>query len=96
MTHALLIALQLLSSGADAYFTNRNAQVKGWYERDPVARIFVTNGTLERATYFAVYGGGMITGAELLDHYKHRHLALGVRAMQIGSNAYGAAFSAIH
>ena len=84
--HALLICMQLLASGSDAYLTNRNAQYHGWQEHEPLSHPFVMGGSIERAGYFAVTAGLSVGIAELLDRHNHHPLALGLRAGQIAEN----------
>jgi hypothetical protein len=88
--------LQLASSGADAFYTNRNMTSRFPVEHDPLSRPFVIHGTSLRIAYFA--GGEVFTLAlaEYLRRKNHPNLETGVRVEQILNNSSGAAYSAMN
>jgi hypothetical protein len=94
MKTALFILLQLAASGADAYYTNRNAMTPLFREHNPIARPFM--GTRESLIdYFSITAAGKIAAFILL-RKKHARFADGVAIAGISDNAAAAIFSATH
>lgn len=93
-TALLMIALQLASSGADAY-TTRWGQQHGWREDNPIARRLVgtDKGT---AVFFGGTAAWNLGTAHLLRHFHHRKLARVWEAGGIATNAEGAAWNLAH
>jgi hypothetical protein len=94
MKTALFILLQLAASGADAYYTNRNAMTPLFREHNPIARPFM--GTrASRIDYFSITAAGKIAVFTLL-RKRHSRTADGIAVAGISDNAFAAAFSATH
>ena len=86
----LLILLQLLSTGVDAYYTDRDMHRPGFVENDPVARPF------ERSRVGNVAGNAAGVGVEIgsewwLRKHGHRRLARVMEIAVIGGHATGIA-----
>lgn len=92
MKSALLIILQLASSGADAYFTQRNFG-HDFRENDPIARPFVRN-TKDLAISSAAFAGAKIYLPHLLRQHGHSKAALTMELSGIALNTAGAVSSA--
>lgn len=95
MKSALLIILQLAATGSDAYFTNRNAQMRGFQEHNPISRPFMGS-TSFRVSYFSAEAAGKVAVPILLRKKHHEHMALAFSAAAIADNAEGATYSAAH
>lgn len=94
MKHALLlIVLQLASSGADAYYTNRIMEHPWGFELNPVAKPFVGS-RAGRITYFSVTAGAKIALPIALRRHGHEKLASIAAWSGIADNAGGAGYSA--
>jgi len=93
MKTLLLIALQLVANGSDAYYTNRNMSRHGFHETNPVQRAFVHN-----STSLALFSTSEMAGVFSVEHLLRKHhrgrLARAMALTQIGTNTYGAAHSA--
>ena len=92
-TAILMLILQLGSSGADAYYTNRNMHRYDFVEHDPAATVFIRN-TLTLSLSSAAGTAGMIFGERLLRHRGHARFARAVEMGFISGHVYGAATSA--
>ena len=95
MKTLLLIALQLGASGADAYYTDRNARLPRHYETNPIARQFMGS-TAGRVTFFAGNAGIRIALPVILRRRGHKRLADLVAIEGIAENTQGAGYSAVH
>lgn len=93
--HLLMIVLQLASSGADAYLTNRSLQVPGSHEVNPLARVFVTHGPASVAAYFSAQTAGKLILPWELRRHGHSKLAQIAEVAGIADNAAGAAGSVV-
>lgn len=95
-TKAVLVMLQLAASGTDAYYTNRNMQLKGATEHTTYARPFVTRGTAGVVTFFALDAGIKLEVAHLLRRKTKPLVGNGFAVVGITDNTIGAAYSASH
>jgi hypothetical protein len=91
----LLIALQLATSGSDAYFTNRDAEKPHFYELNPIAQPFVRTRT-SRIAYFSAGAAAKIVIPAILRKRHHERLATAFSLAGIADNTAAAAFSATH
>ncbi len=92
-TQLLLIVLQLVASGSDAYYTNFNLHRPGGYEHNPVVRPFVGS-TESLVPYFSVMAGVHIGVPILLRRHHHKRLARLIELEGIADNSEGAIWSA--
>ncbi len=94
MKHALLmIVLQLASSGADAFYTDRVMQSYHPHEHNPIAEPFVGSRS-GRVAYFSVTAGMKIALPIELRRHGHEKLATSSELFGIADNAAGAVWSA--
>jgi hypothetical protein len=94
-TTLLLIALQLASNGSDAYFTGRSLSSGGYYERDPIAKPFVTT-TRGRVSYFSATASLSIAVPWYMRRHGKRRLAELGSLATIADSTTGAWQSAHH
>ena len=95
MKTAILIALQLVASGSDAYFTHRNALTPAFHEYNPVARPFVRSAP-GQMLYFGGQAALKIAAVHLLKKRGHTKVARGFGLAGIADNASCALYSATH
>ena len=89
---ALILILALASSGADAYFTQRNFG-PGFRERDPLARPFVRN-TPDLVISSAAGAGLKLYLPHLMRKHGRGQLAREMEISGIAGNTVGAIYSA--
>jgi hypothetical protein len=89
----LLLAMQLAASGADAYYTDRNAQYNDFREFNPIAQSCVRSRGA-RIAYFSATAGIKIAAPRWLRHRHHDRLAQWTEIGGIVDSAASASISA--
>ena len=93
--HLLIVVLQLVASGADAYYTDKNQHLPRHYELNPIARQFIGS----RPSLIGYFGAQTALKLELptlLRKRGHGRMAETVQAAAILDNASGATISKLN